>query len=141
MAAVMATIFSSRWLRRPGRRRTPWCSGRAAAGALVLLAGDDVELDHAMVFVGAAFGRGIALALLGDGVDQHRAVVAVADVLEDLDQAEDVMAVDRADVIEAELLEQGAAGHHAAGIFLEPLGRVAHRRGSLAGERRRACAG
>ena len=44
--------------------------------------------------------------------------LAVADILEHLDQPLDVMPVDRADIIEAELLEERAAGHHAAREFL-----------------------
>ena len=37
------------------------------------------------------------------------------------------MAVQRADVVEAELLEQRAAGHHAAGVLLGLLGRLGER--------------
>ena len=91
---------------------------RSAAGPLVLLARDDVELDHAVIFVGRAFGRGIALALLGHDVDEHRPDVGVADIFKDFDQRTDVMAVDRPDVIKAQFLEQCPAGHPAAGIFL-----------------------
>ena len=104
---------------------------RAAARTLVLLARDDVELDHAMIFVGGIFGRAIALALLGHDMDQDRAFLGVADILEDFDQRLDIMAVDRADIIEAQLLEQGAAGHPAAGIFLHlargAMERIRHR--------------
>ena len=71
-----------------------------------------------MIFVGGAFGRAIALALDRHGMDQDRPFGGVADILEDLDQPLDVMAVDRADVIEAQFLEQGAAGGEAADIFL-----------------------
>jgi hypothetical protein len=42
---------------------------RAATGAFVLLAGNDVEFYHAMIFVGSRFGRGIAFALLRDDMD------------------------------------------------------------------------
>ena len=78
-----------------------------------------------MELVLAAFlGRRIALALLGHAVHQHRTVVgAVAQVAQDRQQVVQVVAVDRAHVVEAELLEQGAAGHHAAGVFLGPPGR------------------
>ena len=91
---------------------------RTAARALVLLARDDVELDHAMIFVGGILGRGIALALDRHGMDQDRPLGGVADVFEDFDQPLDVMPVDRADVIKAQFLEQGAAGGEAADIFL-----------------------
>ncbi len=46
----------------------------------------------------------------------------VAHVLQDRQQVLDAMAVDRADVVEAELLEERAAGHHAAREFLRPDG-------------------
>ena len=68
-----------------------------------------------MIFVGGVLGRAIALALLGHDMDQHRPFVGVADILEDLDQRFDIMAVDRADIIEAELLEQRAAGRPSRG--------------------------
>jgi hypothetical protein len=85
-----------------------------------------------VIFVARGLGRAIALALLGDDVDQHRPFVGVADILEDLDEALDVVAVDGPDIIEAQFLEQSAAGPEAAGIFLpapghdvEPLGQLA----------------
>jgi hypothetical protein len=53
-------------------------------------------------------------------MDQHWPFRSIADILEDLDQRLDIVAVDRADVIKSELLEQGAAGPEAAGIFLDP---------------------
>ncbi len=102
---------------------------RRARGGLGLHAGDDVELHDAVIFVGAVLGRGVALALLGDDVDQHRPVVGVADILEHLDQRVDIMAVDRADIIEAELVEERAAGEHAAGIFLHLARRDVQRLG------------
>ena len=54
-----------------------------------------------MIFVGAVLGGLIALALLGDDVDQHWPRVGIADVLEDLDQRPDVMPVHGADIIKA----------------------------------------
>ena len=95
---------------------------RAAAGALVLLAGNDVEFDDAMIFVRSRFGRGIALAFLRDDMDEHGAFRIVTDIFEDRDQLFQIVAINRADIIEAELFEQGAAHRHAAGIFLR-LGR------------------
>ena len=69
------------------------------------------------------FRRLVALALLGHDMDQHRAIlVKFANVLQDGQQMFQVMAVDRPDIEEAHLLEQGAAGDHAAGIFLGPFG-------------------
>ena len=101
-------------------------------GGLGLDAGDHVELDHAMIFVGRRFGRAIALALLGHRMDQHRPFVGVADILEDFDQPVDIMSVDRPDVIEAQFLEQGPARRHAAGIFLGLARRAVERAGQLA---------
>src|SRR5256885_9187407 len=43
----------------------------------------------------------------------------------------EIMAVDRADIIEAELLEEGAAGDHAARIFFGALGDAQHRLGQM----------
>ncbi len=92
--------------------------GRRAGRALGLFAGDDVELGHAVILVGGVFGRRVALALLGHDMDQHRAFRGVAHVFEHGQQVIEVVAVDRADIVEAQFLEQRAAGHHAAGEFL-----------------------
>ena len=96
---------------------------------LGLRAGDDVELLDAVIFVRRRLGRAIALALLGHDMDQDRALLAVADILEHRDQMVEIMAVDRADIIEAEFLEQRAAGDHAAreflGLFARRCGRGA----------------
>ncbi len=99
---------------------------RRVGGGLGLLAGDHVELDHPVVLVRRALGRSVALALLGDHVDQHRPVVDVAHIAQDRHQVVQVMAVDRAHVVEAQLLEQGAAGGHAAGVFLGLARRFLH---------------
>ncbi len=97
-------------VREPGQRLAEHVlvGGWAAAG-LLLLAGDDVELLHAVVLVGAVFGRRVTLALLGHDVDQDRAFLGVADVLEHRHELVEVMPVDRADVIEPQFLEQRAA--------------------------------
>ena len=92
---------------------------------LGLRAGGDVELDDGVVLVGGSLRRAVALALLRHDVDQDRAGLHVADVLQHRQQVVEVMAVDRADIIEAEFLEQRAAVHHeAAGIFLDAVGAV-----------------
>ena len=88
---------------------------------LRLHAGDDVELDHPVIFVGGLLGGLVALALLRDDVDEDRPLLRVAHVLEHRDQVVEIMPVDRTDVIEAKLLEQGAAGEEAAGVFLDAL--------------------
>ena len=106
---------------------------RRPGGGLGLNARDHVELDHAVIFVRSILRWRVALALLGHDMDQHRADVRIADVLEDLDQCADVMAVDGADVIKTQLLEERAARQPAAGIFLHPaepaVQRVGHRPG------------
>ena len=72
-----------------------------------------------MIFVGGFLGRGIALALLGDDVNQDRAgLVRLAHVAQHRQQVIEVVPVDRADIIKAQFLEQGAAGEDAAGVFL-----------------------
>ena len=86
-----------------------------------LLAGDDVEFGDPVILVGAVLRRGVALALLRHDMDQHRTLLAVADVLENGDQMIEIVAVDRADVIEAQFLEQRPAGDHAAGVFFRLL--------------------
>ena len=72
-----------------------------------------------MIFVGGLFRRRVALALLGDDVDQERSGVGVAHIVEHRQQMVDVVAVDRPDIEEAELIEQRAAGDEAARIFLD----------------------
>ena len=96
---------------------------------LRLRAGRHVELDDAVILVGGFLGRLVALALLRDAVNQERSVLGVAHVLEHRQQVIDVVAVDRPDIEEAELVEQRAAGDEAAGIFL-------HRHRALLQERR-----
>ena len=78
-----------------------------------------------MQLVGRAFGRSVAVALLGDHVQQNRpALLSFAQIAQNGEQMVEVVAVDRADVIEAEFLEQRPAGQDAAGIFLGTLGRA-----------------
>ena len=78
-----------------------------------------------MIFVGGGLRRAVALALLRHDVNQDRAGFHVADVLQNRQQMVEVVTVDRADIVEAELFEQRAAVHHeAAGIFLDAVGAV-----------------
>ena len=72
-----------------------------------------------MIFIGRFFGGLIALALLGDDVNEERAVLGVAHVSEHRQEMIDIVAVDRADIEKAELVEQGAAGDETAGVFLD----------------------
>ena len=57
------------------------CVGRRVGLGFDLLAGRDVELDYAVIFVVGLLGRRITLALLGHDVDQNRAFFGIADVL------------------------------------------------------------
>ena len=100
-----------------------------------LRAGGDVELDHGVKLVGGGFGRAVAFALLRDDMNQDRAGFHVADVLQHRQQMVEIVAVDRADVIEAEFLEQrAAADHEAAGIFLDASGAVRDQLGQMLAE-------
>ncbi len=105
-----------------------------------------------MILVGRAFRRLVALALLRHDVDEHGLVVRIAHVLEDGQQVVEVVPVDGADIVEAELLEQRAAHGEAFGELLRPrrapchelrqpadeaLHRLAHRDVRLAGREAR----
>src|SRR5690606_10950118 len=107
---------------------------RRPGGALGLLAGDDVELLHAVVLVGAVLGRRVAFALLSYDMDQARPLSRIADVFENRHKLFEVVTVDRADVVEAELREQRAAHRHAASEFVGLAGSTVQRIGKLAGE-------
>ena len=115
-------------------------AGRPGRG-LHLLAGDDVELLHPVILVGGSLGGGIALALLRDDMDQAGAGGGIAHILQHRDQLLQIMPVDGPDIVEAQLLEQGAAHRHATGKLVrfarravqaggqmrrQPLGQLAH---------------
>ena len=98
---------------------------RRIRDGLVLLAGDHVEAGDAVVFVGSRLGRSVALALLRDHVDEERPAalrVGLAHVFQHGQQVVEVVAVDRADVVEAQLFEQGAAGGVGPGEAFPALG-------------------
>ncbi len=97
--------------------------GRVGLG-FELRAGDDVEGRHGMVLFGRRLGRRVALALLRHDVDEDRPRLRIAHVLQDGQQVIEVVAVDRADVVEAELLEHRAAGPEVAGELLRLAGAV-----------------
>ena len=102
---------------------------RRTGGGLGLFAGDDVELLDAVVLVRRLFGRAIALALLRHDMDQARPFGGIADVFQDRHQLVDVVAIDRADIVKAQFLEQGAAHGHAAGELVRLLGGAVQRFG------------
>jgi hypothetical protein len=72
--------------------------------------------------VGHRIGLGqlVALALLGDHMQELR-TFEMADVFQRGDQRVQIMAVDGADVVEAELFEQRGRHHHALGLFFQRL--------------------
>lgn len=87
-----------------------------------------------VVLVGGALGVGVPAAFLGDDVDEDGAGgVGALDVLEDGDEVLDVVAVDGADVVEAELLEErgAAAADHAAGVLVHLRRQLVHRPADL----------
>ena len=86
-----------------------------------------VELAGAVVVDRIGLGELVTVALLGDDVEELRAL-ELAQVLQGRDQGIQVVAVDRADVVEAELLEDRARDDHALGMFLEALGEFEQRR-------------
>ena len=103
--------------------------GRRLGLRLVLGAGNHVELHHAMISVGTGFGRAIALALLRDDMDQHRAFRGVAHIFEHRQQVIEIMAIDRTDIIEAQFLKQRTATlGETAGIFIDARSRLLQRR-------------
>jgi hypothetical protein len=76
---------------------------------------------------GVGLGELVALALLGDHVQELRALEAL-DVLQRGDERVEVVPVDRPDVVEAEFLEQRGGHHHALGLLLQALGEFEQRR-------------
>ena len=117
MAAVTATILSS-----CARRLDQALGEDAGVGGRVglrlgLRAGDDVEGGDAVILVGGGLGRRVALALLRHDVDQDRPAVGVAHIAQHRQEMVEIVPVDRADIVEAELLEQRAAGDEAARVL------------------------
>ena len=93
--------------------------GRGTRRRLGLLPGDDVELRYRVVLVRRFLGMDVAFALLGDDMHQDGAgLVGLAHVAQHRQQVVQIMTVDRADVVETQLLEQRAAGQDAASVFL-----------------------
>src|SRR3546814_2721223 len=78
----------------------------------------DVCSSDLVIFVVRRLGRGIALALFCNDMDQDQPFRRIPDILQHGEQVVQVMAVDRADIIEAKLLEQRAARRHSAREFI-----------------------
>jgi hypothetical protein len=90
-------------------------------GPLAFFGAAGFELGDRVVADRVDFRRGEALALLGDDVQELRAL-QVAHVAQGGDQGRQVVAVDRADVVPAQLFEQGAGHQHALGVFFGAAG-------------------
>ncbi|CPQ20226.1 Uncharacterised protein [Bordetella pertussis] len=89
-----------------------------------------VELARAVVEHGIGLGQLVALAFAGDHVQELQARQR-PQVLQGGHQGVEVVAVDRADVVESELLEQRRRRHHALGVLFEPARQLQHRRHML----------
>ncbi|GCE91953.1 hypothetical protein MSKU15_3554 [Komagataeibacter diospyri] len=114
-------------------RKDRGVAGRAGR-ALLLLTGHDIEFRDRVILVTRRFGRAVAMALFGNHMQQHGAdILGVAQVAQDVDQLVHVMAVNGADVIEAQFLEQRAAGHDAARVFIRLLRRAFQAAGQALG--------
>ncbi len=86
-----------------------------------------VEARHAVIQAGIGFGRLVALALAGDDMQKLRAA-QLLDIAQGFQQHVEVVTIDRADVVEAEFLEQRAGRDHALHVFLGAFGQFADRR-------------
>ena len=95
-----------------------FCVGWRIRLGLRLLAGGDVELHNTMIFVAGGLGWRVALALFGDDVDQYRPLFCIAHILQHRQKVIEIVAIDRADIVEAHFLKQRAAGPKAAGELL-----------------------
>jgi hypothetical protein len=80
----------------------------------------------AVITDGVLLGGQVALALAGHHM-QELGALELAHVAQGFHQGLDVVAVDGADVVEAELLEQGAGHHHALEVLLGPAGQLLDR--------------
>ena len=124
MAAVMATTFGSKsasFTMRVGEDL-----GVGAAAQRLGLAGLGIVGTEAVKLLLLLHGRLEALALLGEHMQQHGTILLL-EKLEGLDQRGDVVAVDRAEVLQAQFLEDDAGPQHALGDLFG-LARHAQRR-------------
>ena len=92
---------------------------------LRLLAGHDVELADTVILLRRRLRRRVPSPLLGHHMDQNRArLPRIADVLQDRKKMLQIVAVQRPDIEETQLLEQRAAGQEATRVLLRPLRRL-----------------
>ena len=104
--------------RGPGGWRSRGGGHRAGRGA-----GDRVEPAHAVEGTGVGLRRFEPLPLAGDDV-QKLWPPQGTHVAEGGDEGVQIVAVHRADVVETQLLEQGAGNHHPLHVLLGPPGQL-----------------
>jgi hypothetical protein len=86
-----------------------------------------LEFRDAVVKDRVGFGQLVALPLLGDDVQELRPLEFLQ-VLQRRDQRIEVVAVDRADVVETEFFEQRAGRQHALDVLFDAVGEFEQRR-------------
>ena len=86
-----------------------------------------VELARTVIEDRVGLGQLVALPLAGDHVQEH-GTAHLTQVLQRRQQRIEVVAVDRTEVVEAELLEQRRRHQHALGMPFEPAGQFVERR-------------
>ena len=102
-----------------GSRHQPLGKDRGIAwritGRFLLGTGDHIEFGHRMVFFGGRAGKGMALALFRDNMDQNGATcMAVPDVFQHRQKMRHVMPVNRANMQKAQLAEDRIAANQIA---------------------------
>ena len=102
--------------------------GKAELGRHRRLLQPDLGVELARAVVGHRIGLGqlVALALFGYHVQELRSL-EVLDVFQRRNEGVQVVPVNRADVVEAELFKQRRRHHHALGVFFQPLGEFEQR--------------
>ena len=106
--------------------------GGRAGLRLVLGSGRDIEAGNRVMFVARGLGRGVALALFRDHMDQYRPGVGIARRAQHGHELAEIMAVDRPDVGKSQILEPGPGGRNIARGRVRGLGSEA---GEIVGQR------
>ena len=83
---------------------------------------DEVKGVDAVQLVGRRFGGSVALALLRHHMNEDRAFLRIAHILQHGQEVIKIMAIDRTDIIEAKLLEERAAREEPARQFFGAAG-------------------
>ncbi len=99
-----------------------------------LRAGDDIELVDAVIFIGRRFGRSVTLAFLRHNMNEDRTFLVVTHVAQNRKQVLERVTVDRADMVEAQFLEQCAAGHVTACVGHRAGNGAIHRLAEISGQ-------